>query len=79
MKMFDFVLIHLESQRRAVAEYVKGWKPEDVLNWMQQFGTVDEILHSYGGITYKTYGFISISGLFTAFFFTEDGELSVMR
>jgi hypothetical protein len=49
---------------------------KDVLDWMGQFGTVDEILHSYGGITY---GFRSSSGLITGFFFTEDGELAVMR
>ena len=38
--MLDFKLIDLDSQAEAVLRYVKGWTPEEVLNWLSLNGSI---------------------------------------
>jgi hypothetical protein len=36
----EFALIDLCSQHKAFSEYVRGWPPFDILQWMSYFGRV---------------------------------------
>lgn len=72
--MDRFALVDLRIQRDAVAEYIKGWEREDVLDWMRQQGTVTESLSPYGRI----YVYKSPCGAKSGFYFTPGGRLKVI-
>ncbi len=39
--MCDFVLIDLYSQRETACRYVATWTKDEILNWMQCYGSVE--------------------------------------
>jgi hypothetical protein len=73
--MSDFVLVDLDSQGDAVAEYVKGWMPEDVISWLEMFGTVSK----HGSDEHARYSHLSNCGRRGYFYFTEDGDFVIWR
>jgi hypothetical protein len=75
--MSDFVLVDLYSQRTAVKDHVKGWRVEDVIDWMKRFGTVTE--HSIPVSETQIYIFRSEIGLVTAFCFGENDKFEVLN
>ncbi len=73
--MTDFMLIDLDRQAGAVADYVKGWKPEDVLAWLRQYGDIQ--VSTMAGET--RYCHTSRFGFRGYFYFTENGEFVIWR
>jgi hypothetical protein len=71
----SFPLIDLTSQRKAVKRYVEDWTPDEILNWLTNYGTVIEFSTSYG----KQYTFHSQLDLGTSFYFDELGELMIQH
>jgi hypothetical protein len=80
MMNFDFVLIDLYSQRKAIYHYVDGWSKELILAWMCQYGSITKHTHQIANeASWENYAFIPScgSGLIAAFHFTDptiDGE-----
>ena len=74
--MPDFMLIDLDSQADAVARYVWGWKAEDILNWMSQYGSIAKIKNPYDD---RLYVLCSMGGIKTPFRFTENDEIIILR
>jgi hypothetical protein len=72
--MDRFVLVDLRIQLDAVAEHIKGWDMQQVLDWMRQHGKVTESLSPYG----KIYVFKSPCGAKSGFYFTPAGRLKVI-
>lgn len=70
-----FILIDLVSQRDAVKKYVERWKPHQVLEWLSQFGKV-----TYSrNIKQQSYYFQSTVGCTAAFYFSDQGNLVVIK
>jgi hypothetical protein len=72
--MDSFLLVDLQVQRDAVAEHIKGWEVKQVIDWMCQYGTVNETVSRYG----KIFIFKSPAGMKTGFYFTPAGRLMVI-
>jgi hypothetical protein len=70
----DFTLVDLYNQRKEVIEYVRGWNENEIVEWMQQYGSVSEIESSFADNLFK---FTSVSGVETPFRISETDELVV--
>jgi hypothetical protein len=71
----EFILVDLQSQRAAVAEYVRGWDMAQVLAWMRQYGEViepDQSNHT------EIYCFKSASGQSGYFHLTQETGLIIL-
>jgi|GEM_PF-2123087 len=66
-----FVLIDLNTQAVAVAKYVQGWRKQQFLSWISQFGEV----RKYNPYNNENYLFTSVCGLHTTFSITENNKL----
>ncbi len=74
--MPDLVLVDLYSQREAVAQHVKGWDINKILDWMKQYGKVEKISSPDDD---KRFAFHSIQGEQAAFRFDENDGLVVFH
>ena len=74
--MSDFTLVDLSTQYEDVLKYVMGRAPNEIIEWMSQFGVVQKIPHKYDD---SLYSFLSHSGTETAFRFDESGRLIVFH
>lgn len=59
-----FVIVDLESQSLAISQYVKGWKPEQILSWLAKQGSL-QILSGTRGT--QAFCFETKQGLRVAF------------
>jgi hypothetical protein len=73
--MAQFTVIDLASQARAVARYTRGWKRDDLLSWLRQFGELEKVEVSPGG--HDQYHFRSPAGLWVTFRYTDEGEFFI--
>jgi hypothetical protein len=69
-------VVDLEAQADAVARYVKGWPPAQVLTWLGQYGEVKDIYIQQFDAT--VYSFRSWCGPSAAFWFTQDHRLVML-
>jgi len=72
----SLTLVDLDSQAEEVARYVKGWKPEAILSWLRQYGTIEKVANPYDN---NLYLFTSSGGIETGLSISEEGELTVIR
>jgi hypothetical protein len=72
--MEDFVVVDLSAQREAVYRHVKGRSKAEILAWLSQYAEIRYLEK------FDTYAFCSkIHNRHTAFRFTDEGELIVLR
>jgi hypothetical protein len=72
--MLAFHVIDLESQARAVARHIRGWKKSDILTWLSQFGGIVQPFPDNPNL----YRFRSYSGITTGFLLTDSGEFAII-
>ena len=72
--MTDFVLVDIHSQIDDLHKYVRGLTSDEILQWMQSFGTVIVLFSEYPG--HERYCFEHPSGLRSCFQFDESGKLA---
>jgi hypothetical protein len=74
--MKKFVLIDLYDQRNEVLLHVLNWRKDEILEWMQESGTVTKI---DSDLDENLYIFESRSGSRTAFRFSETNSLIIFH
>jgi hypothetical protein len=72
--MIDFRVVDLDSQARAVARHIKGWRTADILAWLGQYGE----LVSFRPDVPNAYWFRSRCGIDTSFMLEPGGVLIIV-
>jgi hypothetical protein len=70
--MSDFILIDLEAQFSDVLRLTKDWPVEQIIKWLERFGTVVKVTHPMDD---RLYRFRSTTGPQVAFRFDEANKL----
>lgn len=73
--MTEFIVVDLGCQAEAVANHVRGWTKEQILDWLSQHGEVSKRPHPYDN---DLYAFRSRTGQYTAFRLLDDGQLFII-
>jgi hypothetical protein len=74
LDMRHFILLDLYSQADYIPPEVRTWPRQRVLDWMSQYGEVQEWPLPRGETASQ---FRAPTGLATTFMLTEDGKLSI--
>jgi hypothetical protein len=69
-RRYDFVLIDLYSQRRAVNRFIANWSKTEILTWICRFGLVT--LQGNSGLDIYVFNPTCCYWLYTTFWFKED-------
>ncbi len=72
--MRSFMLLDLYSQADFVPMEVRTWPRQQILEWLRQFGEVQEWPLTFGGTATL---FRAPTGLTTTFILTDEGQLSI--
>lgn len=71
----NFVLLDLTSQATAVQNYVRGWEPSLIIEWLKTKGIIERVAHPYAN---DIYGFESSIGIRTGFRILHNGQLVII-